>query len=380
MFDDDLPSAIVPALRAFAHALSQHSRSHRDVALGQHEQGLLAVWRAHAPAFLEGTLRATTTGLDPQVRPLRERCPRCGTARAFLDSRSRTLKTCLGPIAYERPWYHCRPCHAGWSPPDQTLGVAAYERTSGGVRTWAAALGAAHTFAEAQALVATLAGVHMGEETVRTHAEAIGATLEQRQQVASAHVQAEQEPEAAGAQPAPGQLVVETDGVMVRYRDTGCHEVKLGLVAGCYTGNGRPPSDPAYRPPVLVQPSYVAAREPPERFGPRLLAEAARRGALDPSAGSSRPVPTRAWPGSAGRRWPCCVRCRSSATERSGSGIWPPSTSASGSKWSTGTTPASICGRWPRPCLATARRRPPPGPSRPSTACGATAHRPCWPG
>jgi hypothetical protein len=54
---------------------------------------------------------------------------------------------------------------------------------------------------------------------------------------------------------------------MVRYRPHEWHEVKVGLVAGW--GRGR-----------LVAPSYVAARESAERFGPRLLAEAARRGAL----------------------------------------------------------------------------------------------------
>jgi hypothetical protein len=54
---------------------------------------------------------------------------------------------------------------------------------------------------------------------------------------------------------------------MVRYLD-GWHEVKVGLVGGVVDGN-------------LQAPSYIAAREEAERFGPRLLAEAARRGALE---------------------------------------------------------------------------------------------------
>jgi len=66
---------------------------------------------------------------------------------------------------------------------------------------------------------------------------------------------------------APGLLVVQADGVMVRYRPQAWHEVKVGVVAGWERGR-------------LVAPSYVAAREPAEHFGPRLLAEAARRGAL----------------------------------------------------------------------------------------------------
>jgi hypothetical protein len=61
--------------------------------------------------------------------------------------------------------------------------------------------------------------------------------------------------------------VVEADGAMLRYR-SGWHEAKLGLVAGWEGGE-------------LRAPSYVAAREPAARFGARLAAEAARRGALE---------------------------------------------------------------------------------------------------
>jgi hypothetical protein len=81
-------------------------------------------------------------------------------------------------------------------------------------------------------------------------------------------------------EPAPELLVVEADGVLVRFRD-GWHEAKVGEVAGCRVGNGRPPTDPAARAPQLVAPSYIATRAPAAEFGPQLLAEAARRGALE---------------------------------------------------------------------------------------------------
>lgn len=278
---DDLPPEIVPAVQAFAHRLTQHIRAHRDASLEAHEQGVLDAWRASAPAVLEGTLRASTTGLDQRVRPRQARCPSCAEPRPFLDERRRSQQTRLGPMGWVRLWYYCRACRGGWSPTDQTLGIGASARTSAGVRRWAAELGAAHTFAEAQVLLADLTGVHVGEETLRTHAQQLGIQVEAAQQRAIAHVQAAQEPLPGTAEPAEGALLVETDGVMVRYRHTGWHEVKLGLVAGCRAGNGRPRSDPAHRPPVLVRPSYVAARESAEQFGPRLLAEATRRGALD---------------------------------------------------------------------------------------------------
>ena len=72
-------------------------------------------------------------------------------------------------------------------------------------------------------------------------------------------------------------LVVEADGVLVRYRDRGpdgspWHEVKLGVVGG-WLGT---------RPDAHLQaPSYVAAREKAAPFARRLGAEAARRGSLD---------------------------------------------------------------------------------------------------
>jgi len=119
--------------------------------------------------------------------------------------------------------------------------------------------------------------VHVGSETLRTQAERIGTELEGQQRAAMDHVVQEHEPPAAEYDAAPGTLVVETDGVMVRYRDRHLdvalvegdwHEVKLGVAGGWQAGQ-------------LQQPSYVAAREPAMAFARRLGAEAARRGALD---------------------------------------------------------------------------------------------------
>jgi hypothetical protein len=101
---------------------------------------------------------------------------------------------------------------------------------------------------------------------VREHTERVGAELEAAQEEAAAEVHRTGE----SAEPidlAPGMLVVETDGVMVRYQN-GFHEVKLGLVGGQVAGK-------------LESPSYLALRASPDEFGKRLLAEAARRGALE---------------------------------------------------------------------------------------------------
>jgi hypothetical protein len=137
---------------------------------------------------------------------------------------------------------------------------------SAGFQGWLARLGASTTFRDGQAVLAELTGLEVGAETVRQHTARVGARLEDEQQTQIAQVAPTQDA-AAAVDTAPGLLVVETDGVMVRYQD-GWHEVKVGLVGGHMNGHTE----------AL---SYVAAREAAAAFGPRLLTEAARRGALE---------------------------------------------------------------------------------------------------
>jgi hypothetical protein len=206
-------------------------------------------------------------------------CPGCGvrSARPVKRHRPRTVQTRCGSVHIPRKLLTCRGCGASWRPLDGVLRLAPKQRTSLGVQRWEARLGGLTTFAEAATLLEELAGVGVGTETLRTHAEQIGTELEGCEQAHIAHVQSEQAPPPRAYRPAPGQLVVETDGVMVRYRDRHLdgtpvggdwHEVKLGLVAGWASSE-------------LQTPSYVAAREPAVRFARRLSTEAACRGALD---------------------------------------------------------------------------------------------------
>lgn len=277
MLTDDLPTEIVQALLQLGRQLLKHARAQRDRSLAEHEDGVLAAWRAVAPAMLEAVVQLATTGLDTHARPIAARCPGCQQRGGVQSRRGRQLQTRLGPIGMQRWWHHCWVCGRGWSPPDQALGLAAYQQTSTGLERWLAALGAVTTFREATRLLGDLAGVQVGSETLRTHAERLGIQLEAQQRRAMAQVEEAHEPPADEYVPAPGALEVETDGVMLRYRDRHLdgapvegdwHEVKLGLIGGWQHGH-------------LRQPSYVAAREAAPAFARRLGAEAARRGALD---------------------------------------------------------------------------------------------------
>ena len=275
---NDLPPQIVPAVEAFASRLSLHVRQPRDASLEVHEQGVLDAWRAQSGAVLAGVVSAATTGADRRLRPPRSTCPRCGRGRPALRWRPRSVATRLGGLTFDRTRYRCGPCRKTWSTADRTLGLQPRQRTSPGLARWQADVAARTTFRDAAAVLDELAGVQVGSETLRTHAEQVGTELEGRQRRAMAHVQAHQAPSPeTPLAPAPGRLVVEADGVLVRYRDRGpdgspWHEVKLGVVGG-WTGT---------RPDAHVEAaSYVAAREPAALLARRLGGEAARRGSLE---------------------------------------------------------------------------------------------------
>jgi hypothetical protein len=246
-------------------ALAAVASAHRDGTLATLEAATLGAIRAAMPGLLTAVLTAGTTSLRPGAPGRTLACPGCGARCRVQSWRERTVTTVCGTITLERPWYHCRSCRHGWSPTDATWGLAGRERISAGLADWLIDLGASTSFADARRELGKLTGVPVAAETIRRYTEGRGRGLEGADQAAAQVVEATREA-AERVEPTPGELVVETDGVMVRYRD-GWHEVKLGLVGGQVAGE-------------LRALSYVAAREGPEAFGPRLLAEAARRGAL----------------------------------------------------------------------------------------------------
>lgn len=264
---DPLPTtAILAPVQRLGAALGALALEHRDVSLATLEQGVLQAVRAALPDLLRAVLELNQRGRQAPTAYWRQPCPQCRQRVGVDRWRSRTVQSVCGAVTWTRPWHHCRACGHGFSPVDQCLAVSPRHRLSSGLHTWVVELGASTSFQEAAELLEELTGLAVSPETLRHHTEAVGTELEAAARTESAQVQRTQET-AAPLDPAPGQLVVESDGVMVRYLD-GWHEVKLGLVGGLVAGE-------------LQRPSYVAARTSAEQFGPRLLAEAARRGALE---------------------------------------------------------------------------------------------------
>jgi len=262
---DHLPGPIVARATQLGMDLAGWAQTHRDRPLAEQEQGVLDLVREALPDLLTAVLQASTASLNAQQPRLRERCPRCAARVQRQSWRTRRVESICGPVRIERPWYACRGCAHGWSPADRVLGLAQRGRVSAGLDEWLVRLGAATTFRDAASLLQLLTGRAMVAESVRRHAEARGTALAATQ-AAAIHRVEETGQAAEGPVEAPGVLLVEADGVQVRYTDA-WHEVKIGLAAGCRAGEA-------------IAPSYVAAREGPAAFGPRLLAEAARRGAL----------------------------------------------------------------------------------------------------
>lgn len=264
--NEALPSGIVAHAEALVRRLTAFAREHRDASLGELERGVLDLVRQALPEFLGEVIELSASGLDPSLARLPEPCPTCGKRTTVQSWRTRKVHTVCGPVRFERPWHVCRTCGKGFSPVDRSLELPSRARLSAELRAWLVELGAKTSFADAAGLLGRLTGLSVSPETVRQHTERVGTALEGVQAAASAEVQRTQE-STEPIDSAPGMLVVETDGVMVRYLD-GWHEVKLGLVGGHVDGK-------------LESPSYLALRASPEAFGPRLLAEAARRGALE---------------------------------------------------------------------------------------------------
>ena len=261
-----IPEQIVAAVSVLAESLAQWCEEGRDGRLEQHEAAVLERVRAVLPQVLEAVVEVATSELAPRVRDAPAACPSRGRRVRPHQERSRQILTRCGAVTLERPWYACARCHRGWSVVETTLGVGRRQRASAGLLGWLGRLGATTDYREAAELLGALTGLAVGPETIRRECLRVGAAIRTAEAATIEQTQRTRE----ATEPldrAPGLLVLEADGAMIRFAD-GWHEVKIGMVAG-WDGD---------RP---VAPSYVAAREAATDFGPRLATEAARRGALE---------------------------------------------------------------------------------------------------
>jgi hypothetical protein len=209
-----------------------------------------------------------------------------GHPAAFIDYRTKHVQTILGDVQLRRAYYHCGQCpedtRHGVVPKDQELEVVGTS-FSPGLRRLMARIGAKEAFDTARQDLAELAGVSVPTKAVERVTEAVGVAAEAANQA-----------ERVLHDPPSGPSVAPTARLYIAMDGTGVpavpketqgragkavdgtaktREAKLGCVFTQlrFDAEGWPVRDPDST-------TYVGAIETAEQFGPRLHAEAVRRG------------------------------------------------------------------------------------------------------
>lgn len=208
----------------------------------------------------------------------------CGQNARYHQRRFRDLLTVVGPVRFERAYYHCASCHHGQSPRDRELDVVDTDY-SPGVRRMMAVVGSDTSFDRGREQMELLAGLKVTRKAVERYAEAIGSAIECREQteiqqsvqLALPHVTEADIPVLYIEMDGTGVPVTdaETEGRQGKNGDTPAHtrEVKLGCIFTQTTVDeqGRPMRDESST-------TYTGAIEPADAFGHRIYNEAWHRG------------------------------------------------------------------------------------------------------
>jgi hypothetical protein len=210
----------------------------------------------------------------------------CGGTANYIEMRPKTILTAVGPTQMLRAYYLCDDCHAGQAPMDKELDVWKTD-FSPGVRRMMALTGHHAPFDFGRQEMEALAGLVVTTKAVERIAEAIGTDIARQQENqireimrADSAVQVSEgeeipvmyiEIDATGIPIVSWELDQSKPGKQGDLPRT--REAKLGCVftQTCNDAEGRPVRDASST-------TYVGAIETSEEFGPRIYAEARRRG------------------------------------------------------------------------------------------------------
>ncbi len=212
-----------------------------------------------------------------------DRSCECGGAFKNKKKKKKWVRTILGRVRVERIIQRCDGCGAGRAAEDVVLDIVGVGY-SPGLRRIMALTGAEVSFDKARDLIGVLSGMTVTDKDVERFAEGIGGDIAVREEKMISEAMRGKAPEPVES---PSTLYIGTDGtgVPVLKKETEgrkgkaddgvarTREVKLGVVFTQTAVNekGDPVRDPAST-------SYTAKIESVETFGPRLYAEALRRG------------------------------------------------------------------------------------------------------
>jgi hypothetical protein len=208
----------------------------------------------------------------------------CGHTAAYVELRSKSILTAVGPVTMTRPYYLCPHCHQGQFPVDAELDVEQKE-LSPGVRRMLAVVGAETPFDHGRQQMHELAGLEVTTKAVERTAEAIGEQIAEAEQKEIQKAMQLDLPMVVG-EPIP-ILYVQMDGTgvpVVKKETLGrigkiegqpahTREVKLGCVFTQTTWDAE-----GYAIRDSDSTTYTGAIETAEEFGKRIYLEAWNRG------------------------------------------------------------------------------------------------------
>ena len=208
----------------------------------------------------------------------------CGHQAHYRELRSKFVLTVLGRVEVWRPYYLCTHCGRGQFPVDIELDIENTE-FSPGVRRMQAMVGHEAPFDEGREQMKILAGLEVTTKSVERTAEAIGTDIAQREQ-AEIHKALQLDlPVIVGEPIRIVYVQMDGTGIPVVKKETAgrqgkvegqpphTRECKLGCV---FTQTTWDKEGYAIRDPDSTP--YTGAIETAEEFGPRMYAEASRRG------------------------------------------------------------------------------------------------------
>lgn len=240
-----------------------------------------AVLHAGAVA-LEGLLEGI--GVGRREEPMR--CA-CGAQMESRGLKTKVLLTILGEVCYRRTLFQCPVCQATRYPGDEELDVVGTGR-SPGLRRLMARAGSKASFKEAREDLRIYAGVQVSAKDVERVAERVGEEVEAWSRREREDLVKQGPSERRGKKIPVLYVSYDGSGVPMIPRElvgrrgkqadgsASTREAKLGCIFTQTTTDekGFPVRDPDST-------SFVAAIETAHEFGPRIYAEAVRRGLYD---------------------------------------------------------------------------------------------------
>jgi len=215
---EKLHQEIVPELEQLVQALPEQLVDF-DQAERQLRQGLLKV----AQHLLD------IWGHVADLKVARPCCPKCGVSMRHRGLPEAGVVTTVGEVSYRRPRWRCETCQEECYPHDAVLRFLTHNVSWPLAKVCGRLAAQIPSFDEAGDNLAEDYRVHLAKETIRSVAEAAGATVLEQEDAQRRRVMARQEP-LPESEKKPEKAYVFADGTTV-HSEGDWHEIRVATVA-----------------------------------------------------------------------------------------------------------------------------------------------------